>query len=162
MTTEMAIEEEKGKVEEKLRALLDVLEYDVTLTSEVQDGNRLYFNIEGEDNEFFMGHRGDVLRNLTFLLHSYHAHHFPKSELEIKCDASHMLRDKEEEVRDLAIKAADGLEKPGDVATLDPLNAYERRIVHLALQERENLKTESIGDGHFKKVLIRFVGGDNA
>ncbi len=158
MTTIIQVtDEERNLVEEKVKSLLKAVALDVNLETEVE-GARLYFNVSGPDTRYFLRNKEEVLRNISLLLHSFHQKAFPKSEIEIKFDANHSLKEREKEVRAMAFSAGEQLVEEGDEILLNPLNPYERRIVHIALKGREEFRTESVGEGHYKKVRIRYIG----
>jgi spoIIIJ-associated protein len=63
-------------------------------------------------------------------------------------------RDKDAELRQMAKFMADKARSTGAPQEMGPLNPYERRIVHLAIAEQDNMTSESIGDAHMKTVII--------
>ncbi len=155
MTTHLVSQEEQTLIEEKVKDLLRALQLDVNLDSRIEDG-RLYFNISGSEARFFLaGGKDEILKALSFLLVTWHQMQYPESDLDIRVDANHTLFEREKEVRAMANQAIDSLHNPGDEAILEPLNPYERRLVHMALQDDLRLETESLGEGHHKRICIR-------
>ena len=156
----LVTDQEKNRIEEQLKSLIQAVEMDVALESEI-DGNRLYFNVVGPDARFFLRNKEEILKNTSFLLQTLHDKEFPDNKIEIRFDANRTLVQKETEMKDLAESAAAKLVGPGDEIILDPLNPYERRLVHIALQAKASLKTESIGEGHYKRIKIRFEASED-
>ena len=151
------LEKERDLVEEKLKALFQALELDVDLETEVE-ADTLYFNVTGADHNLFLHNRAEVIKQLSFLMQTYLDQSFPDAGIRLKMDAANHLRNKEREIQDMALNASEQLKAGGDEISLEPLNAYDRRLVHIALQENPKLQTESVGDGHLKRVVIRYVG----
>ena len=154
---ETLLSEELKSLEALVKDLLNAARVDVEVVAEVDD-QRVFFNVSGPDQSLFMDGRGDTLKNISFLLKTYQEKHFPESSYEIKLDAGNLLQDREQRLRDSALEAADTLQAVGDHVELEPMNAYDRRIVHIALQDRVGLRTESVGEGHLKSIVIHYVG----
>lgn len=141
----------------RVENLLKTLPLELKLETEVSD-KRLFLNVVGSDAEHLLIHKGEVLKGITLLLKIYQEKHFPDSEIEIKMDANRFLLEKESELRKMAEEASESLKGSGDEITLEPLNSYDRRIVHLELQNKSHLQTRSVGMGHMKSIVIRYVG----
>ena len=156
MTNILVTEEERTHSEEQLKSLLRAVELDVELEVEV-DGNKLYFNVFGPDARYFLRNKEEILKGASFLLQTLHDKVFPDKDIEIRFDANRTLIQKETEMKGIAETAAAKLMGPGDEIILDPLNPYERRLVHIALKEKPNLQTESIGEGHYKRIKVCYV-----
>jgi len=154
-TTETIKAEERDSVEAALKDMLRALQLDVDLEAE-EDGGRLFFNVSGPDARIFQ-RKEDNLKSVSLLLQTYHQKMFPKSDLEIRFDANRSMREREKELRAMAFTAADELKKEGDETLLDSLNPYERRIVHMTLQEIAHVDTHSVGEGHYKRLCVRYV-----
>lgn len=146
-------QKEQEALETLLQTLLESLDLDVGLEVEPKESG-LYFNISGPDAHLFLKNREDTIRGITFLLQTYQQKHFPESEVNLKVDAENALLEREKELQAMALEVAERLAVQGDEYLLDPLNPYERRLVHLALVGLEHIETESLGDGHFKRMKI--------
>lgn len=144
-------------IEEKARSLVEALSYDVSLETQV-DGDKIYLNVVGEDSDYFLTNRGEALKNVSFLLKMFQDKAFADLDLDIKFDADSYLADKEDELRSMALAAREDLATAGDEVTLEPLNPYDRRIVHMTLAEFDDVDTESLGEGHYKRLLVRKKG----
>ena len=146
---------EQDLITGKINSLIAALELEVSLETEVE-GDTLHFNLVGPDHGYFLNHKAEPIKNLSFLMQSVLERSFPDSKTRVKMDAESYLRTKESELHTLAFNAADALKQVGDEISLDPLNPYDRRIVHMALADKPHLDTQSMGEGHFKKVVIRY------
>ncbi|MDJ0840883.1 MAG: R3H domain-containing nucleic acid-binding protein [Acidobacteriota bacterium] len=158
MTDAAIAPEERDDLDARMRSFVAALDLDVEVETEELEEATLYFNIQGADEKFFLNNRTESMRSLGQLLQTYLEHHYPDSKTKVKIDAGGFVRGKEEELKQMALEAAGELKEPGDRTTLESLNPYDRRIVHLALREMTHLQTESIGDGHYKRMVIRYVG----
>lgn len=108
------------------------------------------------EHEPLLRNRGASLKDLQFLVNYYHRARFPQSPLEVTLEAGSSRDKRDEEVVQAALQACAHLSEEGDSVTLEPMNSYERRLVHLGLQQQPHLKTLSVGDGSLKCVKIVF------
>jgi len=109
------------------------------------------------DSGLLIGRRGDTLQRLQFLLNlmvSRHLHRWPYLLL----DVEHYRRRRDASLQDLACRMADRVSHTQEPMTLEPMPAYERRIVHLALRENPLVVTQSTGEGDSRKVVIYPAG----
>lgn len=132
---------------------------DVRLESDI-DLPSVYVNFVGEDEDYFFKNYGESLRDLSFLMMTLVEKRFPDVELEIKVDSGGYLAAKEAELRGMAESAAARARDTQNQVLLNPLNPYERRLVHMALQKHEDIETESLGEGHLKRIAVRAIAGE--
>lgn len=110
-------------------------------------------NIKGEDSGFLIGYRGDVLNSLQTILSSI-ANKNNDSKIRVILDIEN-YRDKRKEIlENLAIKVSKTVSKTGKSITLEPMGAYERKIIHSKLQDNKYVKTHSIGEEPNRRVVI--------
>jgi spoIIIJ-associated protein len=115
------------------------------------DGPRV--NLTGEDADVLLKHKGEVLQALQHVAATVFRHELPENR-RLVVDCMHFRRDKDTELRQMALFLAEKAQRTGLDQTLGPLNAYERRIVHMAVAEQGKADTESIGDAAVKTVII--------
>lgn len=118
---------------------------------EAPEGTRI--NLEGEDGGVLIRRGGEALQALQHLV----ATAFRKQlgdDNRIVIDCMGFRRDKDAELRQMAKFMADKARASGVPQEMGPLNPYERRIVHLAIAEQQNMTSESVGDAHMKTVII--------
>ena len=118
---------------------------------ETPDGPRV--NLEGEDADALLRHKGEALQALQHITSSVFRHELPENK-RLVVDCMDFRRDKDTELRQMALFLAEKAQRTGLEQTLGPLNAYERRIVHMAVAEQGKAETESIGDAAMKTVII--------
>jgi spoIIIJ-associated protein len=112
-------------------------------------------NIQGRDLGLLIGRQGQTLASLQFLLNLMVARR-AKGRLPIIVDVEGYKSRRYEALNALAIRFADQVRKTGQPAALEPMSAFERRLVHLALSPFRDILTESTGTGMSRKVVIHY------
>ena len=107
-------------------------------------------------------HKGEALQALQHIAATVFRHELPEDQ-RLVVDCMDFRRDKDTELRQMALFLAEKAQRTGLEQTLGPLNAYERRIVHMAVAEQGEAETESIGDavgedGHHLEEAGRLSG----
>lgn len=137
---------------EFLTGLVKKIDTKATVECEAMD-NELTFKIQGDNLGKLIGHKGDTIQSLQVIMSGLKN----KSENGIKVylDINNYKLSKNQNIIDLANKTADQAVKIERNIHLDPMNAYDRRIVHTTLQNREDVTTESTGEGEKRHVVIK-------
>lgn len=115
--------------------------------------------LSGEDIGFIIGHRGETLDALQYLA-SLVANHVDDAYYRITLDVGNYRQKRKETLEALGVKMANRAVKTGRNASLEPMNPYERRIIHTAVQEIEGAKSWSEGEDMVRHVVIGPVGGE--
>ncbi len=118
---------------------------------------RINVEISGEDMENIIGHEGQTLNGLQYLLRKMIGKKFSEKFI-LSLDAGDYRKTRKEELESRALKLAIEVRENGKNRTIPPLNPAERRIVHMILQKDKTIRSRSIGDGLYKKVLIFLPG----
>ena len=146
---------------ETLQTLMKMLEVEGTVVAasypdegSQQNAAPVGFNIEGDDLGILIGRRGQTLAALQYILRLIVGHQ-TKTWVPIIIDAEGYKERRHEALKALALRMADHVKTRGAPFTLEPMPAYERRIVHLALADHPAVYTESVGEGESRKVVIR-------
>lgn len=121
------------------------------------DGENIVFNIGSRESDLLIGQYGVNLRALQHVLRAM-ARKKTEEKLKFSVDVNDYNKSKIGSLEDLARSMARQAINDKRPAVLRPMTAYERRIVHLALAENDQVQTESIGEGEERKVVIRPVG----
>jgi len=114
------------------------------------DGTRI--DLEGEGAETLLARRGEGLQALQHIVDSAFRKQLGDKRLLIDCMG--FRRDKDNELKQMAKFLAEKAKSSGVEQSIGPLNAYERRLVHLAVAEIPDVSSESIGDAAVKTVTI--------
>jgi spoIIIJ-associated protein len=125
-----------------------------TLTAVVEegpDGTRI--NLEGEDGGVLVRRNGEGLHALQHLVATAFRRQLGDDN-RIVIDCNGFRRDKDAELKQMARFYADKAKSTGTPQEMGPLNPYERRIVHIAIEEHAGATSESVGDAFMKTVII--------
>jgi spoIIIJ-associated protein len=118
-----------------------------------KDKEIFYVDIDGKDAGYLIGYRGDVLNSLQNILNNVVAKN-SKDRIKVILNIGNYRNKREKDLEILAEKIAATVIKTRKSITLEPMSAYERKIIHTKLQENENVKTYSIGEEPHRKVVI--------
>ena len=151
--SEEAIKKAKENIENFLNEFLpkvseEKLEYKV-----YDDKYYIYVEINGEKTNSIIGYRGEALNALQTLL-SVIANKNIEEKIRIILDISGYREKRKIVLEELAEKVAKSVEKTKKKIVLEPMSAYERKIIHSKLQENKKVTTESIGEEPNRKVVI--------
>jgi len=141
-----------SKAEAFLAGLFKTIGIDVT-TRSIEEEDKLYIEIISDSAGLIIGKRGKTLEALQLLVNiivNKKGETWKKVILDIE-----NYRDKREQtLRELAEKVARKVKKTGKPQYLEPMNPFERRVIHMTLQSDPHVETKSEGDGNLKRVKI--------
>lgn len=109
--------------------------------------------ITGEDSSFLIGYRGETLYALQNIISSIATKNIDE-KIRVLVDIEGYKEKREKTLQDLAIKLSKTVERTKKPVTLEPMQAYERKIIHSTLQDSNTVKTESIGEEPRRRVVI--------
>lgn len=132
--------------------ILDKMNVFGKVTTEL-DGKNLYVNIEGKDMAVLIGRRGQTLDSLQYLI-SLVVNKNREDYVRIILDTENYRAKRKETLEKLAHKLAYKAKKLRKEVILEPMNPYERRIIHSALQSNPTINTRSEGEEPYRKVII--------
>ena len=149
-----------GSVEEKIEVFLKgLLEHmgSAAVPHAWKDGEDSYrVELTGEDLGYLIGRRGDTLDALQHLC-NYSVNRSVDGHIRISVDAEDYRQKREESLRRYARKKAQQVLKARRRTTLEPMNAYERHLVHATLQDMDRITTHSVGTEPNRRVVIEYV-----
>ena len=148
-------EEIIGAAREFLGKILETLELDNIVEMELED-NTLNVNINGDENRLgiLIGKRGVTLDSIQYILNLL-VNKKSSRYIRVNLDSSGYREKRKETLINLANKMANKVTKTGRSVKLEPMNSYERKIIHTALQDYEGVLTHSEGKDPFRKVVIQ-------
>lgn len=117
------------------------------------DGSHLKVDINGEDLNYLIGHRGDVLNNLQTIMSSI-ASRGLEYKVRVILNICGYKEKREKSLEELAQKLEKTVVRTKKSITLEPMTAYERKIIHSKLQNSNKVTTTSIGEEPYRKVVI--------
>ena len=145
-------EDARARAENFLKGLFDTIGTEVS-TSAIEEEDKVYIEIISESAGLIIGKRGKTLEALQLIVNivvNKGESRWKKVILDIE-----NYRDKRENtLRELAQKVAKKVKKTGKSQVLEPMNPFERRIIHMTLQEDPHVDTKSEGSGNLKRVRI--------
>ena len=151
---------EAGSVEEKieqfLKGLLEHMGSKAVPHCWKEEGSTYKVDLVGDDLGYLIGRRGDTLDAIQHLA-NYSVNRGVDGHIRINVDAECYREKREESLRRYARKKAQQVLKARRRTTLEPMNAYERHVIHAALQDMENITTHSTGVEPNRCVVIEFV-----
>lgn len=149
------------KAKNVLETLLDLMGVTASVVPQAQpeaEGEEeapapVAFNIEGEDLGVLIGRRGQTLASLQYIVRLIVACQ-AKAPVPIVIDVKGYKQRRYEALQALAWRIAERVKVRGTPFTLEPMPAYERRIIHLTLAEYPDVTTQSTGYGEARRVVI--------
>ena len=149
-----------GSVEEKievfLKGLLEHMGSEAVPHAWKGEDNTYMVELTGEDLGYLIGRRGDTLDALQHLA-NYTINRGVEGHIRINVDAECYRRKREDSLRRYANKKAQQVLKAHRRTTLEPMNAYERHVIHATLQDTDRITTYSIGTEPNRRVVIEYV-----
>ena len=151
---------EPGSVEEKievfLKGLLEHMGSQAVPHAWKGEDNTYMVELTGEDLGYLIGRRGDTLDALQHLA-NYTVNRGVEGHIRINVDAECYRQKREDSLRRYANKKAQQVLKAHRRTTLEPMNAYERHVIHATLQDTDRITTYSIGTEPNRRVVIEYV-----
>lgn len=151
-TTEEELNEAKIKVEKFLKEFVEKLNNGTTYTIEIKE-KCLYVSINGENIGNLIGYRGEALYALENILKAI-SNKDSENRVIVRLDIENYKEKRIKTLQDVANKKARIVEKTGKMITLEPMQAYERKIIHSFLQENPKVETRSIGQEPRRRIVI--------
>lgn len=117
------------------------------------EGENMTVNLSGENMGIVIGKRGDTLDSLQYLT-SLVVNQRSDDYIKVSIDTENYREKRTEALLALSARLAEKVARTGKRFTLEPMNPYERRIIHSSLQDSETVTTYSIGNDPYRKVVI--------
>ena len=143
-------------IEQFLKGLLEHMGSNAVPHAWKVDKNTYKAELVGDDLGYLIGRRGDTLDAIQHLC-NYSIKREGEGHIRINVDAEEYREKREESLRRYARKKAQQVLKNHRRTTLEPMNAYERHVIHATLQEMENITTYSTGTEPNRRVVIEYV-----
>lgn len=141
------------KAKDFLADLISDMRFDLDVSAEWNDEGCL-LNLSGRDAHFALAENGEMLDALEVVLFQAFGRELER-EHRFVVDANGFRQTRRSELHAMARFAGEQVRKNGRPFTFGVLNSTERRVIHLALQQDEDLVTESVGDGRDRRLQVR-------
>lgn len=145
-------QEDAMKAKEILENILQRFGADAQVESS-EDDECITLNISGDGSGILIGRKGQTLDAFQYLVNKI-VHRSPRHMKRVVVDAEGYRQRRRETLIDLAKRLSEKAKTRGAPVSTSPLNPFERRIIHLALQDDAEFTTKSNGEGMFRKVVI--------
>jgi spoIIIJ-associated protein len=139
-------------VQQELSQLLQLMGLPSKIEVEAQ-GSSVRCHVSGDFEEDLTGQEGKTLDSLQYLLRKIIARKISE-RVRISIDVGDFREKRQDELEDQARELAALVKEDGKTQVIPSLNPSERRVVHMTLQDDKEIRSRSVGDGLFKKVLI--------
>ncbi len=152
--SEIDLEDVAGTAHEFIQGLVDRMGFDADVERTGDDP--ISFNVVGDDSDelaSLIGENGETLRAFGFLVNSMLGR-VARSSIRIIIDVDGYRKRREEELRDYALDIAEDVRDADEPITLAAMPAYERRMIHMALADADDVRTYSIGEGRERRVVV--------
>lgn len=151
-TTEQELENAKTKLDKFLVEFVEKLNNGTKYEIEIKE-RCLYITINGDNVGNLIGYRGEALYALESIL-KVMANQKSENRVIVRLDIEGYKEKRVKTLQELAGKKAKIVEKTGKMITLEPMKAYERKIIHSFLQDNPNVETRSIGQEPKRRIVI--------
>ena len=153
---EYAAGSQEKEVESFLRGLLDRMGVECTIDISAREGGGLEVKLDGPDMGAVIGRRGETLDAIQYLT-SYAINRDNETRVRVSVDAGDYRLKREEALQHLAAKMAGKAVKYHRNFTLEPMNAYERHVIHAALQDYPEVTTFSTGSEPHRRIVVAYA-----
>ena len=145
-----------------VETLISDLELDATVTIHDDGNGEALMEISGPDASALIGHHGDTLDAFQYLINlaANKKETDERKYTRISVDIENYREKREQTLRALADRMAAKVKKTGKSITLEPMNAYERRIIHAEVQTIDGVSTSSVGPEGNRRVVIYTEGAE--
>jgi spoIIIJ-associated protein len=135
-----------------LQRILDAITTDATISVEKNE-DRIIFNIQGGNPAVLIGKRGQTLEALQYIVDKIVNKH-RENRVRIQIDVEGYLENRKQSLQRMAARLSEKVKRTGKPATMGQMNAHDRRIVHITLKDDSAVRTQSMGEGFLRKLVI--------
>ena len=146
-------EETKAACETFLKDVLNTMGMEVKLTSKIDEDGALSIEMEGDNMGILIGKRGQTLDSLQYLTNRV-ANKMQDGYVRVKLDTENYRQRRKDTLENLAKNIAHKVKRTKKAVSLEPMNPYERRIIHSALQGDRYVSTHSEGEEPYRRVVV--------
>ncbi len=151
--SEENIKKAKEQIEKFLKEFTNIIGKEINFQIKELDANTIYVEIKGEEAKFLIGYRGEVLNSIQTILIAIAGKNITE-KIHVNVDILGYREKRKKVLEDLAKRVSNNVIKNKKSVTLEPMTAYERKIIHTILQTNEKVTTESIGEGEHRRIVI--------
>jgi len=138
----------KGALEEIISFIVDGATVSVQTKAD-----RIRLKVKGGNSALLIGKHGRTLDALQYIVHRI-VHKQQKTRVRVTVDVEGYRDRRKDSLTQLALRLGEKVKRSGKPATISPMNAYDRRIIHVALKDHTGVRTQSSGTGSLRKLVI--------
>ncbi|MBI4039829.1 KH domain-containing protein [Candidatus Daviesbacteria bacterium] len=143
------------KVSEILENILGLLALEGSFEVS-EEGDQVVVTIEATDSGRLIGNSGETLDALQLLVNQILSHQVDEDAFKrVVIDVGNWRKNKEADLESRARRWAEDVKQSGEALELDPMPAWQRRIVHLVIEEVAGITSESVGEGRDRHLIIK-------
>ena len=139
-----------------LKDVLKTMDMEVEITSCIDEDGALSINMDGDNMGILIGKRGQTLDSLQYLTNRV-ANKMQDGYVRVKLDTENYRQRRKDTLENLAKNIAHKVKRTKKAVSLEPMNPYERRIIHSALQSDRYVSTHSEGEEPYRRVVVTLV-----
>jgi spoIIIJ-associated protein len=138
--------------EEVLKKIVDLITTDTEITAQ-QENKKIKYNVKGGNTAILIGKKGQTLEAIQYIVEKV-VNKKCREKIRIHIDIEGYLENRRINLERLSTRLAEKSKRIGKPVTIGQLNSYDRRVVHLVLKNDSGVRTQSIGDGFYRKLVI--------
>jgi len=142
-----------GDAKKFLREILNAMNVKAEIHIK-EENNEININLVGPNMGVLIGYRGETLDSLQYLLSLVVNKNHDETYKRVILDTVNYRQNRQETLKKLALKMGDKVRINGKTLKLEPMNPYERRVIHSTLQNNAYVTTHSEGDEPYRRVVI--------
>ena len=150
--TDLYDDETIARCKDALQKILVAITDDAAISVE-KNSHRILFNVKGGNAGVLIGKRGQTLEAIQYIIEKI-AGRQNDQNLRVHVDVEGYLKTRRENLEKLAARLAQKAVRTGKPMTIGQMNAHDRRIVHLSLKSNTAVRTQSLGEGLYRKLMI--------
>ncbi len=147
-----SVEEAKNTGRDALQLIIDFITEGATISIR-EESNRIFLNVNGGNSAVLIGKRGQTLDAIQYLVDKI-VNSKRKERVALQVDVEGYLEKRRVSLEKTAARLAEKVKKTGKPATLGQMNSHDRRIIHVALKNDSKVRTQSMGEGIVRKLVI--------
>jgi len=148
----------ESKIKETIEEIFKLTSCSLASLDIKDESNMIWCAIETPDSRFMIGRDGETLRSLNHLIQKMLEKDFEENEVKnILVDINGYQKKRFDNLKNIAHMMAERAKYFKSNIEIDPMPAFERRIIHLFLENDKEIKTESEGEGPNRRVVIKYI-----
>jgi spoIIIJ-associated protein len=146
-------EERAAWLRKTLNEIIARMGFKASVETQREEG-QILLEIKGDGSGLIIGKHGQTLDALQYIMNKIAAHRYKELKERVVLDTENYRGRRVAALENMALRMREKVKKSRKAVTIGPLNPQDRRVVHMALSGDEDVRTESTGDGFYKKLVI--------